>query len=224
VSESTLLDSGLAELTRSQAGFRSCPEFTQALNQYLALMQRWNKRFNLTAIRTLDEMVSKHLLDSLALGPYVTGSEVIDVGSGAGLPGIPLALNFPEKHFLLLDSNGKKTRFLTQVKIELGLDNVEILQCRAESLRDRKFDQVVCRAFKQPLEIYPALDHLLKPSGSILAMVSGFDEDLNSSLSAVDYKFRYQSLTVPFVNSDRGLLILEIPNVAGCVSDDLDSN
>ena len=121
-------------------------------------------------------------------------------------------------------SNGKKTRFLTQVKIELGLDNVEILQCRAESLRDRKFDQVVCRAFKQPLEIYPALDHLLKPSGSILAMVSGFDEDLNSSLSAVDYKFRYQSLTVPFVNSDRGLLILEIPNVAGCVSDDLDSN
>lgn len=224
MSASPILDSGLAELTRGQAGFRSCPEFTNALNQYLALMQRWNRRFNLTSIKTLDEMVSKHLLDSLALGPYVTGSQLIDVGSGAGLPGIPLALNFPEKHFVLLDSNGKKTRFLTQVKIELGLPNVEILQCRAESLRDRKFDQVLCRAFKQPLEIYPALDHLLKPSGSILAMVSGFDKDLDSRLSAFDCKYRYQSLKVPFVSSDRGLLILEGLNAAGCASDDLDSN
>lgn len=221
---SSRLDSGLAELTRSQADFRTCPEFTNALNQYLALMQRWNKRFNLTAIKTLDEMVGKHLLDSLALAPYVTGSKVIDVGSGAGLPGIPLALNFPEKHFVLLDSNGKKTRFMTQVKIELGLDNVEILQCRAESLQDRKFDQVVCRAFKQPLEIYPALDHLLNPSGSILAMVSGFNKDLDNGLSAFDCKFRYQPLKVPFVSSDRGLLILESSIAAGCADDDLDSN
>ncbi len=215
MSVTSLLDSGLTELARGQADIRSDSEFMDTLSQYLALMQRWNQRFNLTAIKTRDEMVGKHLLDSLALAPYVNGLQVIDVGSGAGLPGIPLALNFPEKVFVLLDANGKKTRFLTQVKIELGLHNVEILQTRAESVKDRKFDQVVCRAFKQPLEIYPALNHLLKPSGNILAMVSGIAKDLEQSLSALDFRFRYQSLKVPLVSSERGLLIFEGSNAVG---------
>jgi len=209
VSVSSTLGTGLVELTRVDTGLRSCPEFKAALNDYLGLMHRWNQRFNLTAVKTLDEMVSRHLLDSLTLVPYVTGAEVIDVGSGAGLPGIPLALNFPEKNFVLLDANGKKTRFLTQVKIELGLHNVEVVQSRVESLRDRKFDQVVCRAFRQPLEIYPSLAHLLKPSGNILAMISRFDKALAVSLSTCDYIFRHQCLQVPFMNSERGLLIIE---------------
>src|SRR5690554_1545576 len=107
----------------------------QQLLQYLALLIKWNKAYNLTAVRNPDEMVSRHLLDSLSVVQYVEpyGNDWLDVGSGGGMPGVPLAIIFPKRKFTLLDSNGKKTRFLTQVKLELKLDNLEVIHNRVEA-------------------------------------------------------------------------------------------
>ena len=104
----------------------------QQLLQYLGLLIKWNKAYNLTAVRNPDEMVSRHLLDSLSVVESVQkhGDHWLDVGSGGGMPGVPLAIMFPQRNFTLLDSNGKKTRFLTQVKLELKLDNLEVIQDR----------------------------------------------------------------------------------------------
>ena len=103
---------------------------------YLALLIKWNKAYNLTAVRDPDEMVSRHLLDSLSIVPYAeAGDNWLDVGSGGGMPGVPLAILFPEKRLTLLDSNGKKTRFLTQVKLELKLANLEVVHSRVEAFR-----------------------------------------------------------------------------------------
>ncbi len=104
-----------------QMGLHFSVEKQQKLVHYIQLIARWNKAFNLTAIREVEEMVSKHLLDSLAVQPYIEGDTVLDVGSGAGLPGIPFAITSPDRRFTLIDSNGKKTRFLTQAKIDLKL-------------------------------------------------------------------------------------------------------
>src|SRR5690554_8102197 len=107
----------------------------QLLLQYLGLLIKWNKAYNLTAVRNPDEMVSRHLLDSLSVVTYVEqrGDNWLDVGSGGGMPGVPLAIVFPDKKFTLLDSNGKKARFLTQVKLELKLDNLEVIHNRVEA-------------------------------------------------------------------------------------------
>lgn len=112
------------EFGLNEMGLHFSVPVQQKLVHYIQLIARWNNAFNLTAIRDVEEMVSKHLLDSLAVQPYVEGKNILDVGSGAGLPGIPFAITLPEKHFVLLDCNGKKTRFLTQAKIDLKLDNV----------------------------------------------------------------------------------------------------
>ncbi|MBL4835231.1 MAG: 16S rRNA (guanine(527)-N(7))-methyltransferase RsmG, partial [Pseudomonas sp.] len=108
---------------------------SQKLLDYLALLQKWNKAYNLTAVRNPDEMVSRHLLDSLSILPFVAGERWLDVGSGGGMPGIILTIMRPETQFLLLDSNGKKTRFLTQVKLELGLTNLKVFQGRVEAFQ-----------------------------------------------------------------------------------------
>ena len=106
----------------------------EQLLAYLALLIKWNKAYNLTAVRDPNEMVSRHLLDSLSVVPFVAeaGDNWLDVGSGGGMPGIPLAILFPERQFTLLDSNGKKTRFLTQVKLELKLANLQVIHSRVE--------------------------------------------------------------------------------------------
>jgi len=111
----------------TKLGLNVTVEVQEKLIAYLQLMLKWNRAYNLTAIRELDAMVIRHLLDSLSILPYIDQSPVLDVGTGAGLPGIPLALCLPDTRFVLLDSNGKKTRFLTQVKIELGIENIEII-------------------------------------------------------------------------------------------------
>ncbi|MCW9012560.1 MAG: 16S rRNA (guanine(527)-N(7))-methyltransferase RsmG [Gammaproteobacteria bacterium] len=145
---------------------------TQArLLAYLQLMQKWNRAFNLTAIRDLDQMVIRHLLDSLSLLPHINQSPVLDVGTGAGLPGIPLALCLPDKKFVVLDSNGKKTRFLTQVKIELAIDNIEVIHSRVEDYRpDFSFGIITCRAFSALNTILERTQHLVTSTTRILAM------------------------------------------------------
>ena len=115
---------------------------------FVDLIQKWNKAYNLTAIRNRDEILRLHILDSLAVLPYITGQRIIDVGTGAGLPGIPLAIFMPDVQFTLLDSNSKKTRFVQQVILELKLNNVEVVHSRVENLgRDAEYDAVLSRAF-----------------------------------------------------------------------------
>ncbi len=143
---------------------------------YLEMIERWNRVSNLTAVRKIDDMVSLHLLDSLSVLPFVTGQKVLDVGSGAGLPGIPLAMFCPDKDFILLDSNGKKTRFMTQAKIELSLGNIQIVHARIEDFSEM-VDQVICRAFTSLTAFSDQCGRLLQPSGSLLAMKGPAEAD-----------------------------------------------
>lgn len=142
------------------------------LIDYLLLLHKWNKAYNLTAIRDPQQMLIRHLLDSLAVLPHVRPGRIIDVGSGGGLPGIPLAICLPQASLTLLDSNGKKTRFLTQVKGELGLENVEVVHGRVEEFKPQQhFDTVITRAYASIAGILNSSRHLLAPaSGEFLAM------------------------------------------------------
>lgn len=157
----------------------------QRLIDYIGLLQHWNKAFNLTAIRDPREMISKHLLDSLSVQPYIAGGLVADVGSGAGLPGIPLAIALPQTQFVLIDTNGKKTRFLTQAKIALGLDNVEVVNQRVEDYRPMDdghriyFDTVIARAYANTGDILNTTAHLHKPETRILIMQGKLDKTLD---------------------------------------------
>jgi 16S rRNA (guanine527-N7)-methyltransferase len=142
-----------------------------ALIGYLERLQSWNRRFNLTAVRDPGEVVGRHLLDSLSILPWVDRGPVLDVGTGAGLPGIPLAIARPAIGFTLLDSNGKKTRFLRQVVAELGLDNVDVEQVRVERFDARgRFAVVTSRAFASLGDMYAAVRPLLRDDGRCLAM------------------------------------------------------
>jgi 16S rRNA (guanine527-N7)-methyltransferase len=147
------------------------PEVQARLLEFIALLARWNRAYNLTAVREPAQMLTKHLLDSLSLLPYLEGERVLDVGSGGGLPGIPLALAAPGRQFVLLDSNSKKTRFLTQAKAELGLDNVTVVHSRLERYQTGQlFDTVTSRAFSTLETLCRDARHLLAPHGVILAM------------------------------------------------------
>ena len=154
------------ELGLREMGLHFSVPVQQKLVHYIQLIARWNKTFNLTAIRDVEEMVSKHLLDSLAVQPYIEGSLILDVGSGAGLPGIPFAITSPDKHFVLIDSNGKKTRFLMQAKIDLKLDNVEVVNSRVEDYHPTKeghriyFDVITARAYATTDDILSSTAHL----------------------------------------------------------------
>lgn len=158
----------------------------QKLIHYIQLIARWNKAFNLTAIRDVDEMVSKHLLDSLAVQPYIEGKTVLDVGSGAGLPGIPFAITSPDKRFVLIDSNGKKTRFLMQAKIDLKLDNVEVVNSRVEDYQPMEdghriyFDVITARAYATTDDILSSTAHLQNEATRILVMQGKLDEQIKS--------------------------------------------
>lgn len=173
------------------------------LLDFVALLGRWNATYNLTAIRVPADMVTKHLLDSLSVLPFLKGSRLVDVGSGAGLPGIPLALACPERHFVLLDSQGKKTRFVTHAKSVLGLQNVEVVQSRAEDYRPAKlFATVISRAFASLSDFMRLAGHLGEPDASFLAMKGGIDAGEVQALPA-GFRATVHPLEVPGLMAKR---------------------
>ncbi len=184
----------------------------EQLLQYLGLLIKWNKAYNLTAVRNPDEMVSRHLLDSLSVVEYVQlyGDNWLDVGSGGGMPGVPLAIMFPERKFTLLDSNGKKTRFLTQVKLELKLDNLEVIHSRVEAYTpEQALSGIISRAFSSLEDFTNWTRHLGDLQTNWLAMKGVHPDD---ELQALPEDFRLDScqiLKVPGCQGQRHLLILQ---------------
>lgn len=176
---------------------------------YLALLVKWNRAFNLTAIRDANEMVAKHLLDSLSIAPLIQGQRFLDVGTGAGLPGIPLAICFPQKQFELLDSNGKKTRFLQQAVAELALTNCVVHRNRIESCGlGASFDGILSRAFASLADMAEACGPLLNTRGALLAMKGQYPDEELSRLPKPYIVKGSHALTVPGLAGERHLLIL----------------
>lgn len=189
---------------------------TDAWLQYLALLEKWNRAYNLTAVREKGRMVSQHLLDSLAIAPHIRGSRVLDVGTGAGLPGIPLAIAFPEWQFTLVDSNGKKTRFVQAAVRELGLHNVVVEQCRIEDLNGGAgFDTITSRAFSDLAVMFDLTRHLLAPGGRIAAMKGPRAEHELAALEGRVEDVELFNIQVPGVEAQRILLSFTPANKAG---------
>lgn len=194
-----------------ELGVEVSPQQQEQLLAYLALLIKWNKAYNLTAVRNPDEMVSRHLLDSLSVVPHVrdAGDNWLDVGSGGGMPGIPLAILFPERQFTLLDSNGKKTRFLTQVKLELKLANLQVIHSRVEAFTpEQPFSGIVSRAFSSLEDFSNWTRHLGDEQTQWLAMKGVHPDD---ELQALPADFRLTAthvLKVPGCQGQRHLLIL----------------
>lgn len=194
-----ILDKGLEQFELNSL----CPP----LLDYLFLLNKWNLAYNLTAVRDMESMISKHLLDSLAILPWIKGTRILDVGTGAGLPGIPLALAKPEIHCVLLDSNGKKVRFLNEVKRQLDIKNLEVVQFRAENYHPAQgFDTVISRAFSSLEQMLHWTQHLIDTKGMWLAM-KGRSPD--TELSALHQPYRVEHYTVAGLEGERCCVLID---------------
>lgn len=179
------------------------------LLDYLRLLQKWNKTYNLTAIRQADLMVSHHLLDSLAILPHLWPARWLDVGCGAGLPGIILAITKPDWEFSLLDSNGKKTSFVQQAIIELELKNVTVNCERVEGFNtENKFDGIISRAFAETADFVRLTRHLLSENGRWIAMKGAPDQELQRLPGDVVVE-QIIPLQVPGLDAARCLVVLK---------------
>ncbi|WP_051298703.1 16S rRNA (guanine(527)-N(7))-methyltransferase RsmG [Marinobacterium litorale] len=180
----------------------------EKLLAYHALLAKWNRAYNLTAVRDPAEMISRHLVDSLSILPWINEQPLLDVGSGPGLPGIPLAIMRPELSVTTLDSNGKKTRFQTQVKMELGLDNLQVIHGRVEACESGPFGQIVSRAFASLVDMVNLTAHLRADGGVFLAMKGLYPE---AELEQLPPGYQLQAshrLRLPGTDGERHLLIL----------------
>ncbi|MBE0469056.1 MAG: 16S rRNA (guanine(527)-N(7))-methyltransferase RsmG [Methyloprofundus sp.] len=191
-----VLVTGLADLA-----INATEQQIDLLLAFVRLIEKWNKTYNLTAIRNREEMLHLHILDSLAVLPFVSGKNIIDVGTGAGLPGIPLAIFMPEVRFTLLDSNAKKTRFVQQAILELKLKNVEVVHSRVEQLkRAGEFDAVLCRAFASLHDIMQWTDYLLQAEGVLIAMKG---QKPVAELERLERVYSVESIVVPGIDAER---------------------
>ncbi|MFT5880817.1 MAG: 16S rRNA (guanine527-N7)-methyltransferase [Moritella sp.] len=181
----------------------------QQLVKLVLLLHKWNKAYNLTAVRDPDDMLVKHIMDSIVVSPYLTGERFIDVGTGPGLPGLPLAIMNPDKEFVLLDSLGKRIRFITQAVHELQLTNVTPVQSRVEEyLPTIKFDGVLSRAFASLEDMLHWCQHLPKGNGQFLAL-KGLHP--TSEIATLNSKFKLEAshkLTVPELEGERHLIVM----------------
>lgn len=198
-----LLDHGLDEL-----GIDVDVQARQRLLALLALLHKWNRAYNLTAVRDPEAMVTRHLLDSASVAPAVRGPRLLDVGAGPGLPGLVLAILDPTLAVTLLDSNGKKVRFQRQAVLELGLTNVEPVQVRVEDFSAVPFDQIISRAFASLADFVTLSDRLLAVDGEWLAMKGPACEDEASRLPASVVLGERRRLSVPGDSAVRHLLHL----------------
>ncbi|MFT6403730.1 MAG: 16S rRNA (guanine527-N7)-methyltransferase [Marinomonas primoryensis] len=181
----------------------------QTLVRYLAMLEKWNKAYNLTAIRDVEQMISLHLFDSLATLPYITGEHIIDVGTGPGLPGMVLAICCPEKRFTLLDSNGKKTRFLTQVKMELGIHNVTVENERVEKHPHQgEYDHVISRAFASLQDMIRWTLPLPSNTGDFLAMKGVYPSEEIAALPKEVDLVSVEPLNVPNIQAERHMVVM----------------
>ncbi len=198
------LSAGLAAL-----GEPPTPVQVDQLAHYLQLLEKWNHAFNLTAVRDPEEMVTRHVLDSLATRPYLYGGAILDVGTGAGLPGIPLAVMASHQHFGLLDSVGKKIRFLRHAVGELALSNCEVVQSRVEAYApESHYDTVVCRAFASTGEFVAQCGRLVAREGRLLAM-KGRDPERELSELPPGWRGRCERVEVPGLDEQRHVVIVE---------------
>ena len=179
------------------------------LLEYVALLKKWNSTYNLTALRDENTMISHHLLDSLTLLPYVANAQTLmDVGSGGGMPGIPTAICRPDLHITLLDSNTKKTTFLQQAVIELGLKNVTVASGRVEAMHDKKVDVVTSRAFAELHDFIALIKHLLNENGYWAAMKGVYPyEELENVPQNIEV-YQIDKLNVPTLNAERHMVLM----------------
>ena len=202
------------ELTRgiAQLGLDIPAPAQHGMLQYLELLQKWNKVYNLTAIRQPEQMVTHHLLDSLAVLPHLWPGHWLDVGCGAGLPGLVLAMARPGWEFTLLDSNSKKTSFVQQAIIDLKLSNARVCCARAEEWEpNEKFDGIISRAFAEAADFVAATRHLLADGGRWVAMKGHLEHDVK--LLPADIRIEQTiSLQVPGLTGARHLAVLSIHN------------
>ncbi|KGP64043.1 ribosomal RNA small subunit methyltransferase G [Legionella norrlandica] len=177
---------------------------------FLLLLNKWNKAYNLTAIRDIETMISKHLFDSLAILPWIKGEKILDVGTGAGLPGIPLAIAKPGLQFVLLDSNGKKIRFLNEVKRQLNLKNLELIQIRVENYHPNYgFDTVISRAFSSLEQMINWTQHLIAQDGLWLAMKGRFPD---TELATIHKKYQIERYLVQDIEGERCCVLINNTN------------
>lgn len=199
-----LLKSGLVKLD-----INATDKQIVLLIQFINLLLKWNKVYNLTAIRIAEEAINLHILDSLSVLPYVKNCQsILDVGSGAGLPGIPLAIFCPDVEFVLLDGNGKKTRFINQASIELSLKNVKTVHSRVEKFQpDKPFDCITTRAFASIIETLDLIDHLVSDKSKLICMKAN---TVTAELDHVsdDFEKEVIELNVPGIDAPRTLAVL----------------
>ncbi len=195
---------GIAEL-----GLSVNDTMQRQLLEYLALIEKWNRVYNLTAVRDPRDMLHRHLLDSLSVAPHVSAHFALDVGSGAGLPGIPLATAWPQTQVTLIDSNQKKTAFLQQAIIELGLTNVTVVCNRVEAWQpNHKFDLVISRAFSDLPELVEVAGRLCAADGILAAMKGIYPHEELAQLTPEFKLERVIPLTVPGLSEARHLVLL----------------
>jgi 16S rRNA (guanine527-N7)-methyltransferase len=203
-----LLEAGLNEL-----GLSIETNNINALLAFVALIEKWNKTYNLTAIRNKEDMVISHVLDSLAILPFLQGTRILDIGTGAGLPGIPLALYAPNLEFVLLDSNAKKTRFVQQVILELGLNNIHVQHSRVEAFEDDTgFDTIISRAFSSLEDFLVMSEHLLCKNGKLLAMKG---QHPKQELEQLAMPWETIPVYVPGIKAERCIVRIEKGKIHG---------
>lgn len=200
------LSAELKQLT-AQSNITLSEDQHDKLINFVLLMHKWNKAYNLSSVREPEQMLVKHIMDSLVVGEHIHGNNVADVGTGPGLPGVPLAILFPEKSFTLIDSLGKRIRFIKQACYELGINNVTALQSRVEDVQaNPPFDLVLSRAFASLSDMLNWCAHLVDKNGEFLALKGQLHQD---ELAQVPSQFdvnKTTALHVPSLNGERHLV------------------